>query len=121
MSVVLLHGPAGTGEFAQAFDEYGAEVSAVAIGAATNTSALPVTPDAVPGTISTDVRLISRSAQVEALGELTAAANWHPVKAGVGASSAVWPGTVGAVVPVRVVGDRPHENVADGSWSSPLA
>jgi hypothetical protein len=76
-----------------------------------------VTPDAVPGTISTDVRLISRSAQVEALGELTAAANWHPVKAGVGASSAVWPGTVGAVVPVRVVGDRPHENVADGSWS----
>ena len=114
-----MHGPAGTGEFLQAFREYGVEVSTLSLAAHTGEPALPVTPDAVCVAASNEPRLTDRSAQVEALGELTGVANWQPLQtagAGTGPNTA-WSAIIGSTTPVRVVGpEGPGDGIAADSW-----
>lgn len=116
-----MHGPAGTGEFLQAFREYGAEVSTLSLADHSGEPVLPVTPDAVSVAASNEPRLTDRSAQVEALGELAGVANWRPVLtagAGIGPHTA-WPATVGSATPVRVLGPEGSggDDVAADSWA----
>ncbi|MGQ4598901.1 hypothetical protein [Nocardia sp. R6R-6] len=126
MSIVLLHGPSGPGDFLQAFREYAGNVSTATASDIIGEPVLPVTPDVVTAMPSADERLTSRQRQVEALGELAAGAGWRPFAAATtvapeaGGQYAVWPEAVGSATPVRLIGSAATSStddvVAQGFW-----